>query len=133
MSLPKGVRPWFDTYEAYLQTIWWKRLKKKLITANPHARCFVCENKFSLLLHHITYEHLMNERLGRDIYILCYTCHTNAHFYKVLGIITRRVPMNRKSLVMRLYYLRCRHLLENKRILLGCWYTLRYFFLALSL
>lgn len=119
-------KPYYTTYQDYLNTHWWKQLKKQLIYSNPQAKCFIDGKTYSLLLHHISYQHTGQEKRGRDIYILCPNCHKRAHFYKLFGIFTKRIKMKRKNLLRRLIFLRGIYVLKKKRLGLFLWYVLRY-------
>ena len=68
-------------YEAYLKTQWWWDLKYKLIVCNDKAKCYICHRKDTLLVHHCNYRALYKEKLNKDVYILCFDCHTMTHFW----------------------------------------------------
>lgn len=110
----------------YFQTSHWRLLNRKLIVNNNHSKCFICSKTNTLLLHHIRYDNLFNERLGRDVYILCFNCHQQVHFYSFLFIFKRKTPLERKRLMKRLYYLKIKYCIRKLKPLLCAWYILRY-------
>lgn len=70
-----------ENYKKYFFTRHWIKLNDVLIDSNPDACCFICYLPSKLLLHHVTYENLFHEKLYRDVYILCFDCHTEVHFW----------------------------------------------------
>ena len=93
----------FENYKDYLATKWWKHLTHRLITLSPNAECFICHKKYSLLLHHVSYENLANEKLYRDVFILCYFCHKDEHFTLFSH---KKIPLKEKILRKRLIFLK---------------------------
>lgn len=93
-------------YEAYLKSQWWWDLTYKLIDCNGSARCFICHKRTHLLLHHVDYRALYKEKLNKDVYILCYECHTSTHFW-VFKLI--KVPLKVNAL---LFSMRMRRVLN---------------------
>lgn len=79
-----------EKYPDYFQTDWWFDLKWKHIYGNKEARCFICASTSKLLLHHVSYENLFKEKIEKDIYILCFDCHNQAHFWTIFKI---KVPL----------------------------------------
>jgi uncharacterized protein YlaI len=72
-------------YKEYLLTPHWQNLRKRLL---QNARCWVCGNVSTLCIHHIRYNNLGNERLWKDVYVLCDSCHNRVHFWSPLRIKT---------------------------------------------
>jgi len=64
-------------YLEYLKTASWKEFRMKTLNnpfyGKPH-RCFVCNSQKLLQVHHLTYEHIFEER-PEDVMILCKYCH----------------------------------------------------------
>lgn len=79
-----------EKYPDYFETDWWFDLKWKHIFGNSQARCFICASMSKLLLHHVSYVNLFKEKLERDIYILCFDCHNQAHFWTIFKI---KIPL----------------------------------------
>lgn len=102
----------FKEYREYLASSWFRSLTKQLITQNRKARCWICGKKNTLLLHHVKYDNLGNEKLGRDVYILCFTCHTRTHF-TTWGY---RVPLEKSKLLARMKFLKVTYPVRNFRI-----------------
>jgi RNase P subunit RPR2 len=89
-------------YKLYLQTIWWQELNVQLIDSNPDAKCYICQKTNTLLLHHVKYDNLFREVLFKDVYILCFNCHTRTHF-KLNG---EKIPVIESVLVKRMKLLK---------------------------
>lgn len=120
----------FD-YHEYLQDDWFRSLTDKLIYSNSNAKCWICNRRFYdiekdeyLLLHHVSYENLYREKLGRDIYILCSSCHKKAHFYWFFGL--RKIPLTKRNLIKRLRILKFNNCIQNRRFWASAWYGIRY-------
>lgn len=110
----------------YLTSDWWEKLKKKNIYSNKRASCWICTKKYNLLLHHENYKNLGNEKLNKDIFILCFQCHTQVHFQKVLYFFKIRTPLIEKKLRRRRYLLRLRYCIHNKNIGLSILFLIKY-------
>lgn len=61
-------------YEAYLKTDWWDRLKRRLLP----VKCVGCQKRKAIVLHHVSYKNLGNERPD-DLIPLCDVCHDRIH------------------------------------------------------
>lgn len=70
------------SYPDYFLSDHWKALKEDHLDKRT-SQCFVCETWVKLLLHHVSYANLFKEKLWKDVYILCYSCHNKAHFWTV--------------------------------------------------
>lgn len=103
--------------EIYLKSSHWHQLTDKEIYSNPTAKCYIDEVKYSLLLHHCRYDNLFHEKLGRDVFILCYDCHNNVHFSKLFIFFTRKTKLKKKYLLRRMYYLRLIFCIRNRRFI----------------
>lgn len=110
-------------YPDYFKTPWWKHLKVELIYSNPDAKCWICKSRERLLLHHEIYN-LFCEKLNRDIFILCFDCHTKLHFYKMFGFLKRKTKLHTPNLKRRRLSLMVEECIRNKRYLLSLWYVL---------
>lgn len=113
-------------YPQYFNTSHWRDLKYKLIYSNKSAKCFICEYPYTLLIHHESYNYLFHERLYRDIFILCYNCHEQLHFYTFLFLFKVKTKLKRKSLRKRRLWLRLIICVRTKRFRLMIWYIFRY-------
>ena len=110
----------------YLQTSHWKHLTIRLIHRNRDAHCFICERTNTLLLHHERYDHLFHERLFRDVFIICYTCHKQIHFHTFLLVFTRKTALTFWSLKRRRLFLRFIFCVRNRKFFSSTWYFFRY-------
>jgi hypothetical protein len=109
-------------YEAYLKSQWWWDLKYKLITCNSSAECFICHKRTQLLLHHAQYEAKYHEKLNKDVYILCFDCHTMTHFWFFRLI---KVPLKINALLFSMRMRKVIHYLKNGRLGLAVgWFLL---------
>ena len=66
-----------EQYQEYLKTPHWKELRKRKLKQQKYT-CEVCDCKFHLQVHHLTYERLGHERL-KDLAVLCPKCHKLIH------------------------------------------------------
>jgi len=64
-------------YEAYIASKAWKRMRSKYEAKYP-KRCYICDGREKIHLHHKTYKRLGKERLG-DLVWLCEECHAIIH------------------------------------------------------
>lgn len=112
-------------YPLYFRTPHWEKLNDQLIDSNLKAKCWICEIPYNLLIHHEKYDNLFNERLYRDVFILCFRCHTQLHFYHLLFIFKRKTALNVRSLRRRRLWLRLIFIVQNKRYWSIPWYVLR--------
>lgn len=64
-------------YREYLQTEWWKRIKKAAIRRANFA-CQRCHKRAPLDVHHKTYDRLGTEH-DQDLEALCRDCHNIEH------------------------------------------------------
>jgi len=117
-------------YPEYFKTEWWTSLKEKLIYTNPNVKCWICSKKDTLLIHHEKYDNLFHERLGRDIFILCYECHSQLHFSLFLGIYKRKTPLKTWNLKRRRLFLKLQNCIQIPNIGLSVWYLFRYLFVV---
>lgn len=115
----------FTTYDEYLKTLHWQKLREQLIYANPRVKCWICEKTYNLLLHHVKYNNLGKEKrvftflffVFGDVVIVCFDCHSKIHFIKYLFFFRHKVPLKKFYLVKRMKYLRAVYLLKNYRFI----------------
>lgn len=128
-SRKSSVRSYFtsDSYKAeYLKTPHWNNLRDQLIYSNSGAQCWICGKMYSLLLHHEKYDNLYHERLGYDIVILCFDCHSQVHFQKILYFFPRKTKLKFRSLKKRRYFLKSISVTRRKQFFLTLWYFMLY-------
>lgn len=106
-------------YNSYLNTGHWRKLKRKYITNNPDACCFICGKKYSLVLHHTDYSNLYDETLFNDLYILCFLCHTQTHFY-IFKLA--KIPLKKPYLLASMYFRKALFKLFNGSVLSALFY-----------
>ena len=103
-----------DWYKnVYLKSPHWRALTTALITNNPGAKCWICQKTNTLLLHHVQYVNLYNELLFRDVYVLCFDCHTEVHFK---GWNNEKVPLIKDVLVKRMIFLKRTYRIRKFRL-----------------
>lgn len=113
-----------EHYPKYFLTPHWKQLKEDLIYSNPDAKCWICSKKNTLLIHHERYDNLFHEELFRDIFILCFNCHTQLHFRKFLFIFNWKTKLTVRELKKRRLILKYNYCLQNNQYRLSLWYLL---------
>jgi hypothetical protein len=112
-----------DTYKTeYLTDPHFETLREMV----QGRKCYVCETLYTILPHHITYKNLWHERLWRDIYPLCYDCHYQVHFIIIFKFIKIKVPLKRFFLRKRMFYLRIKYCVQNKKYISASWAGLLY-------
>lgn len=116
-------------YPLYFNTSHWKNLKEKCLYSNSNAKCFICEKTSTLLLHHEKYDNLFSERLYRDLFVLCFECHKQLHFYK--NVVGRKIKtkLTYRNLKKRRLLMRSQYLLNSGRIGLSMVYLVRCIFI----
>lgn len=127
-------REWYKL--EYLSSPHWHNLTDKLIYSNPKAKCFICQKTNTLLLHHIKYENLHNEELLKirlfhhdgDVMIVCFDCHTNIHFIRLLGILKIRVPLVSYILIKRALFLALIKAIQKRKVIRALTIFLFYLF-----
>lgn len=112
-------------YPNYFKTPHWVQLKEDLIYSNRNVHCWIDEITYSLLPHHERYDNLFHERLHRDIFILCYNCHRQLHFYRTFFFFTVKTKLTPSSLKRRRLFLRMLFCMRKRRVGLSIWYFLR--------
>jgi hypothetical protein len=115
-------------YPEYFKTKHWQKLNDTLIDSNRDAKCWICEISYTLLLHHERYDNLFHERLNRDVFCLCFTCHTQLHFYRFLFVFNRKTSLSYVSLKRRRLWMKLKYVIRKRNISSSIWYTFRYIF-----
>lgn len=115
-------------YKQYFNTRHWKRIKNRYIKHNKNAKCYVCNSKRNLLLHHVSYQNLGAEELNKDIYIVCYDCHQVIHYL----FFFVKIPLVKQTLLSRMYYAKAIHLIYKFKIIKGLYYLLKSFYIIFS-
>ena len=72
-----------SAYNVYLQGEHWRTFREKTIL-DRNGKCEHCGLDENLVVHHITYETLGNEK-PEDVLVLCNDCHENIHIKKKSG------------------------------------------------
>jgi hypothetical protein len=67
-------------YREYLKTPHWQLLRRDRLFLDNYM-CVICHAQRNLIVHHLTYKRLYNERIT-DVITLCDFCHKIEHFYK---------------------------------------------------
>jgi hypothetical protein len=117
-----------ENYKQYFKTPHWARLLDQLIYSNPDAHCWIDQKKSSLLPHHERYDNLFHEKEGRDIFVLCFDCHTQLHFPVKTRLFTKKIPLLRWNLKRRRLFLKLMNCIERRDVFPSIWYFLRYLF-----
>lgn len=89
-------------YRNYLKSQHWQQTKQKFYSENRY-RCYFCNKKNKLEIHHITYENIGHEMI-EDMVYLCHNCHIKATFSKEKDVIQKWLERKRKrNLKARMY------------------------------
>lgn len=99
----------YKNYKAYLRSEHWKNIKLLFQKTHP-KQCFICNSKFRVDLHHISYANIGNENiidanlelklnLTSDVVWLCRHHHKKIHKY---GRV--RLPAPDAHILMKLEY-----------------------------
>lgn len=115
-----------ENYKAYFTTPHWQQLKDQLIYSNPLAKCWICDRTNTLLIHHESYENLFREKLGSDIFILCYKCHEQLHISKWFFLFTIKHRLDTRNLRKRRLYLKILFCIRNMQFIKLPWYIIIY-------
>ena len=65
----------FTSYQDYLESDLWRKNRQRLTL---RQRCWVCDKKWGLAAHHMTYDRVCLEIPG-DVVMLCNPCHKSVH------------------------------------------------------
>jgi len=120
-------------YPTYFITPHWAQLKDTYIYSNPTAHCWICNKRYTLLPHHVSYLHLFHERpallflfwLFGDFVIVCFACHEEIHFIKFLFFCIK-VPLKRRYLVRRMLFLKAKYYIRKRWYISSLWYFLAF-------
>jgi 5-methylcytosine-specific restriction endonuclease McrA len=67
------------SYKEYLLTDHWKDVRNRFWKSKlHHYKCYVCEAKQNLQVHHKSYKRIGKEKLN-DLVLLCGNCHNETH------------------------------------------------------
>ena len=96
---PSVKNNWWQSYNAYLQTEHWARLRESRLRVDRH-RCTRCGLGRDLQVHHVRYrDPLWSGRL-EDLRTLCKRCHSAAHRRQIgWGQAQRKAPMRAQGCV----------------------------------
>jgi 5-methylcytosine-specific restriction endonuclease McrA len=74
-------------YKEYLETDYWKELKKRVLQDANYTCSFCHERNLEMQVHHRSYEHkgYFLEEL-KDLIVLCEDCHDNVHLLRRASI-----------------------------------------------
>lgn len=114
------------SYEIYLKSTYWKTLHDILIKYEKEANCWICDKNHSLLIHHVRYDMLFEERLGESIYRVCFKCHEEIHFRTFFFILRLKTPLTRRKLLKRMRWLKMKYLAKVKKYPMAFWYFWRF-------
>lgn len=98
-------------YSDYFETKWWQNLKEDHLYKRG-AKCYVCSGWANLLLHHVSYANLFKEKLYRDIYVVCFNCHNQVHFWTIFKI---KVPLKTNYLLFSMRLRKIIFCIRNKQ------------------
>lgn len=72
-----------EIYRTWINSDDWKRIRKKKLIEEA-LQCEICGSAKNLAVHHITYEHLLEEdKHMDDLIVLCKNCHEKAHEHDI--------------------------------------------------
>lgn len=72
-----------EIYRAWINSDDWKKIRKKKLIEEA-LQCEICGSAKNLAVHHITYEHLLEEDNHMDdLIVLCKNCHEKAHEHDI--------------------------------------------------
>lgn len=112
-----------EDYQRYLLSTHWINLRKRLITNNKKAKCWISGRKDHLVLHHESYKNLGKEKLGKDVFYIHDTYHTKIHFINFL-FWKKRISMETRQLRKRRYYLKSCFCFSRWNIFAGLFWLL---------
>jgi hypothetical protein len=73
-------------HRVYLKSAKWKKVKDEFRRSSFfRGKCFICNKTWKLQIHHLTYDHWMDER-PEELIELCSCCHKNIHAAERKGI-----------------------------------------------
>jgi hypothetical protein len=74
----------YEDFRAYYRSSYWRQFRRDYVASSRPQKC-ICGST-DVLLHHITYERIGEERL-RDVHPLCRACHSMLHVLIRRGVI----------------------------------------------
>ena len=88
------------TYSGYLNSLHWKKFRKKVMKKNrKNLCCSTCGSKEHLNVHHKNYKRVGNEKL-EDVVLFCADCHHRSH-EKVKEVVRKHKGRNLNSITNR--------------------------------
>lgn len=88
-----------EIYRIWINSEDWKRIRKKKLIEDA-LQCEICGSAKNLAVHHITYEHLLEEdKHMDDLIVLCKNCHEKAHEHDIREKKERAVEVKRRMTV----------------------------------
>jgi 5-methylcytosine-specific restriction endonuclease McrA len=67
------------SYKQFLQSEYWKRIKKEILKRDGY-RCYFCKSNEFLQIHHTTYKYLRKEyKYRKTLMTVCEKCHNEIH------------------------------------------------------
>lgn len=78
MTRESGWNMTKEEYSEYLKSDHWQEVRQKRIEIDKH-RCYLCNKAMGLNVHHLRYDNLGREVVGKDLVTLCYKCHKMLH------------------------------------------------------
>ena len=98
-------------YEEYLSGAHWQAVKEAMYAR--YKVCQLCNKKYNLQVHHVLgYERIGKERLGKDVVLVCGTCHTRCH-YRLNGY---KIPLTEADLSRQYRFLNRTKYVRNFRL-----------------
>jgi hypothetical protein len=96
----------FASYQDFLNSDIWKRLKHFAMEKPEFQKCVICGNTKYIILHHRRYTNLHNihslKKMSRDLVSLCRNCHEKVHVFNLSskgdGLTSSVRKVKRKSL-----------------------------------
>jgi len=82
------------TYQEYLSSEHWKKLKQKTLRRKRFKKCQKCDSDQNIQLHHKHYRFLMHIHELHSIVPLCKNCHNELHDYTKQNKLSVREATN---------------------------------------
>jgi hypothetical protein len=104
------------SYKDYLNSEWWKEIKKKTKTRpQTYSKCQFCNNNKNIELHHTSYKHIFTKNELATIIPLCREHHQEVHDYAKRNNLSVRVATNKLRLKYKPNWMElCKSNLKNK-------------------
>ena len=69
----------FDNYSEYLKSEEWKKVKYKISKRPFYHKCYICNTKNNLEIHHRSYKWINTKLYMMNLVALCRNCHQLIH------------------------------------------------------